>query len=171
MYDAMGDIEFEFFVKYMLEQAGYVVEHTGFQHGPGLDLKVYIDFAGERRFRAGVQVKHFQPDGGTKVQAGHVRDLRGGLPQSDQVTGYLVTSNVFNEPALTEANRVRRIWPIDGARFVRYIYIRGTRAFAPPDPQDELSALGGTLLPTPPEAIVLGDTGAAETSRCRSFMR
>ena len=108
IYDQLDDDQFEWFVKYVFEQAGYAVEYTAHTRGPGLDLKIYIDSLGGHTFYAGVQVKHFQPEV-TKVQVAHVRDLRGGLPETSDVTGYFVTTSTFNDNALTEASRVRKI--------------------------------------------------------------
>jgi Restriction endonuclease len=78
IYDAMDDVPFEFFVKYVFERAGYSVEHTGYQHGPGLDLKVSLGSNGARRLHSGVQVKHFQP-GGARVTTPQIVSLRGGI--------------------------------------------------------------------------------------------
>jgi hypothetical protein len=41
MLDELDDHEFEHFVGYIFEQAGYTVEDTAWQRGSSLDLKVY----------------------------------------------------------------------------------------------------------------------------------
>ncbi len=158
IYDALDDTPFEFFVKYVFEQAGYVVEHTGYQHGPGLDLKVSTGAAGVLTFHAGVQAKHFQP-GVTKVTAPQVVHLRGGLPQVQDVRGYFVTTSTFNDQALAEAKHGIRIWPIDGDHLIRYItYIRGSRVAAALDTDPDPILHSNPLAPIPPEVFFTADT-------------
>ncbi|MFI5277251.1 MAG: AAA family ATPase, partial [Ktedonobacterales bacterium] len=157
IYDQLTDIQFEFFVKYVFEQAGYRVEHTGYQHGPGLDLKVSFGLASGQVLHAGVQVKHFQP-GVTKVTAPQVVSLRGGLPQASDVTGYFVTTSSFNDPALAEAQHGRRIWPIDGDHLVRYItYIRGSRAATVDDFDPDRSLHTNAVAPISPIVFFTAD--------------
>lgn len=158
IYDALGDVPFEYFVKYVFEQAGYVVEHTGYQRGPGLDLKVASSATGGLAFHAGVQVKHFQP-GATKVTAPQVVHLRGGLPPTHGVTGYFVTTSTFNDQALAEAKHGTRIWPIDGEHLVRYItYVRGSRAGVMEDTDPDPILHSNPLAPIPPEVFFTADT-------------
>lgn len=158
IYDRLDDDQFEWFVKYVFEQAGYTVVYSAHTRGPGLDLKIYVDSLGGQTFHAGVQVKHFQPDV-TKVQVAHIRDLRGGLPESSDVTGYFVTTSTFNDPALTEASRGRKIWPIDGDHLVRYIiYVRGTRSQAMDDADPDQWLRSAPLAPIPPEVFFTADT-------------
>lgn len=126
MLQKLNDIEFEHFVGYVFQQAGYLVEHTGNQHGPGLDLKVFSGPGAARTRHAGVQVKHYVLT--HKVNTHEVTHLRGGLPAGASVVGYFVTTSSFQNLALEEAKRPRRIWPIDGDHLLRYItYVRGSR--------------------------------------------
>lgn len=157
LYDELTDMEFEHFVKYIFEQAGYAVEYTGNQHGPGLDLKVSTGTIGRQRLHAGVQVKHYRLDPDIrKVTTPEVVQLRGGLPEASEVTGYFVTTSKFNDQALNEAKNERRIWPIDGKRLVRYItYVGGTRPTTGTD--QEAIPVGYPLTPIPPEALFTAD--------------
>jgi len=126
MLGDLTDAQFEDFVGYAFERAGYRVEDTATQYGPGLDLELYVGAAAARAMHAGVQVKHFVP--GHRVSAPEVVHLRGGLPAGDEVVGYFVTTSAFNDQAVKEAKRGRRIWPVDGAHLLRYIrYVRGSR--------------------------------------------
>ena len=157
IYDQVTDIQFEFFIAYVFEQAGYRVEHTGYQHGPGLDLKVSIGLTSGQSLHAGVQVKHFQP-GVTKVTAPQVVSLRGGLPQLSDVTGYFVTTSTFNDPALVEAQHGRRIWPIDGEHLVRYItYLRGSRAVRKDDVDPDRTLHSNPIAPIAPDVFFTAD--------------
>src|SRR5258707_5446687 len=159
LYDALSDVGFEHFVKYVFERAGYLVDYTALQRGPGLDLKVLHGTAGERSLHAGVQVKHYRPSlEPTKVSAPEVVGLRGGLPQTPDVTGYFVTTSVFNDQALAEAKRGRRIWPIDGDHLLRYIgYVRGSRPTIRAS-QSGAHQSGLPLAPISPAALFAADT-------------
>ncbi len=164
MVKELSDHEFEHFAGHVFEQAGYIVEDTAAQYGPGLDLKLYTARAGERTLCAGVQVKHFLP--GNLVRAPDIVNLRGGVAGNGGVPGYFVTTSGYVGPALTEAHTPPRVWPLDGARFLRYVnYVRGTRAFTAAAPQDELSALDQTLAPVSPEAILLADDVKRRTAK------
>jgi chromosome partitioning protein len=152
----LGDIEFEHFVGYVFQQAGYFVDHTGNQHGPGLDLKVSLGPGASRARHAGVQVKHFVPT--HRVGAHDVTHLRGGLPVGANVVGYFVTTSSFQSLALEEAKRPRRIWPIDGDHFVRYInYVRGTRQAAKSAAAQTKQQQNGMSPPIPAEAFFAAD--------------
>ncbi len=152
MLREVNPTEFEHFVAYVFKQAGFSVEYTGNQHGPGLDLKVFMGGP----LRAGVQVKHFVPD--HRVSAPEVVNLRGGLPELDGVVGYFVTTSSFGEMALKEARSGRRIWPIDGDHLLRYItYVRGSRT-----PQGQTADAGASLAayslaPIMPDAFFAAD--------------
>jgi hypothetical protein len=43
MLNELGHTEFEHFIGYVFRQAGFSVEHTGNQYGPGLDPKVLVN--------------------------------------------------------------------------------------------------------------------------------
>jgi chromosome partitioning protein len=154
MLDGLSDHEFEHFVAYVFEQAGYVVEDTAGHRGPGLDLKLYAGSVAPRNLRAGVQVKHYRPD--RSITAPEVGQLRNGIAQNGSVPGYFVTTSSFVGPALAQAQETPRIWPIDGERFIRYInYVRGSRPKL--DAIHSSPPLGYPLVPIPPEAIFTAD--------------
>ncbi len=153
--------EFEHFVKYVFEQAGYTVIDVAGQHGPGLDLELYTGPAGPNTLHAGVQVKHWRR--ARKITSPYIVGLRGGLPDDGKVTGYFVTTTTFKDTALDEARAEarRRIWPIDGAHFVRYIdYLRGSRLISQEGKtlQDDPLFADDPLVPVPPDVLLLADT-------------
>jgi len=149
---ALSPYEFEDFVGYVFGRAGYVVEDTATQYGPGLDLKLYTMPTPVRRLHAGVSVKQYQA--ATKVKAPEVNNLRGGLATIGGVPGYMVTTSTLNEPAETQAKKEPRIWPLDGEHLLRYItYVRGSRSAIDPS----ASAPGNPLAPIPPEALLAAD--------------
>lgn len=153
MLDKLTDDEFEDFVGYVFQQAGYFVEDIALQRGPGLDLKLSTGPAGARKVHAGVQVKHYVSN--HRVSAPEVNGLRGGLPAGAHVTGYFVTTSTFNDYALKEANAAGRvrIWPIDGELFLRYLtYVRGSRFLALED-SDQIGLPDHALTPVLPEAL------------------
>src|SRR5690348_15278258 len=101
--DGMRDLgarglEFERFVKYVLDHAGYQAKHTGpfFKGGVDVELLERVDH-GKARFLGGVECKRYnrqQPVGRDPVQklAG-ARVLKRSLP------GYLITTSTFTKPA------------------------------------------------------------------------
>ena len=156
MLHELGDTEFEHFVGYVFQQAGYFVEHTGTQHGPGLDLKVFSGPGAARMRHAGVQVKHYVLT--HKVSTHEVTHLRGGLPAGASVVGYFVTTSSFQSLALEEAKRPRRIWPIDGDHLLRYItYVRGSRPAVTDEVDHNGAQPGYAPPPIPVEALFTGD--------------
>ena len=54
MLKELDAYQFEDFVGYVFEQAGYLVEDVAGQRGPGLDLKLYIGPPEMQRLHAGV---------------------------------------------------------------------------------------------------------------------
>lgn len=149
---ALNPYDFEDFVGYVFERAGFIVEDTATQYGPGLDLKLYTMPTPVKRLHSGVSVKQFHA--GTKVTAPDVGKLRGGLAEIGGVPGYMVTTSALNEPAVTQAKKEPRIWPLDGVHLVRYItYVRGSRSALNPS----TTASGNPLAPIPPEALLEAD--------------
>ena len=159
MHRELTDHEFEHFVGYVFEQAGYFVEDTAFQRGAGIDLKLYTGSPPAQILSAGVQVKELNAD--ALVTAPEIVKLRGGVAGVGGVPGYFVTTSGFVGPALVQANGTPRVWPIDGAHFLRYInYVRGTRALVGAVPHDELAVLDQEPMPIAPESILIADTVA-----------
>ncbi len=154
MLNELSSDEFEDFVGYVFQRAGYLVENTARQRGPGLDLKLYTGHGTDRTLRAGVSVKQFSPD--NRVTGPQVNNLRGGLPSDADVCGYVVTTSTLNEYAVKEAMREPRIWPVDGDHLLRYItYVRGSRQATGLD----------QVAPYPPEALLAADELARRPSR------
>lgn len=118
--------DFERFVQYVLDHAGYRAKHTGplFRGGVDVELQERVAYGKARRL-GGIECKRYngqQPVGKDPVQklAG-ARALKGGLP------GYLITTSTFTKPALQEAEAHPTIHLIDGERFARYVtYVAGS---------------------------------------------
>jgi chromosome partitioning protein len=162
MLGELSHHEFEHFVKYVFEQAGYTVKDVAGQHNTssGLDLEIYCAPAGTPMLHAGVQVKHWRRE--RKITSPYMVSLRGGLPENTSVTGYFVTTSSFKDTALNEAQSEgkRRLWPLDGEHFVRYInYLRGSRLLSQ-EAADDIATeplLDDPLVPISPTALFLAD--------------
>jgi cellulose biosynthesis protein BcsQ len=160
MLDELTAHQFEHFVKYVFEQAGYFVEDTAGRFGEGLDLKLYTGPADGHVLSAGVSVKQFTPP--ATVYGPQVMGFRGALAPLNGASGYVVTTSSFGGQALHQADIPPRIWPIDGAHFLRYIaYVRGTRALAKAvakESEDEDVRLRlAPVAPIPPEVFLAAD--------------
>jgi Restriction endonuclease len=116
----LTDHEFEHFVGYVFEQAGYVVEDAAGKYGQGLDLRLYTRTAHAPVLHAGVSVKKFRPPNvpppHSQVGVGHVVALKGALAGQDGVAGYVVTSSIFTLPGHNKALEHPLVWPVDGLR-------------------------------------------------------
>lgn len=160
--DTLTDHQFEHFVGYVFEQAGYVVEDTAGQYGQGLDLKLYIRMAHAPLLHAGVSVKRFRPPSmpapHTQVQVHHVMELKGALVGQTGVSGSVVTTGTFTGPAHAKALENPQAWPIDGKHLVRYInYVRGSRAVEAEDTEPDVRLRTNPLAPIPPEVLLAAD--------------
>jgi hypothetical protein len=153
----LNDREFERFIEYIFQWAGYSVEFTAPLHeGDGIDLKLYVGPISTGRLEAAVQVKQWAEH--NKIVGEKVNNLRGGLPEGDNVVGFFVTTSTFNDNALVQAKRHRRVWPIDGAHLVRYInYVHGShlRSVTAVGPNSSLAAYASH--PTSPTALFAAD--------------
>jgi chromosome partitioning protein len=147
--------EFEHFVAYVFEQAGYVVEDVAGQYGRGMDLKLYTDKLLPQNLKAGVSAKRFTPP--DEVVTGPQTMLFHGALR-DVMPGYTVTTSGFNRPALDEAEKAPRIWQIDGDHFLRYItYVRGTRSAEVEDQEPDKRLHTNPAAPIPPEVMFAAD--------------
>jgi chromosome partitioning protein len=158
--DKLNDHQFEHFVMYVFEQAGYFVEDTAGRYGEGLDLKLYVGPSDERVLRAGVSVKQFTPP--ATVNGPQVVGFRGALAPLQGIPGYVVTTSTFGGQAAVQAGNTPRIWLINGAHFLRYInYVRGTRALAKAAAQvaqeKDVRLRSVPLAPIPPEPFLAAD--------------
>lgn len=155
MLDELTDAEFEHFVQYVLQQAGYTVEYTAKQYGSGLDLKVFTGNTGSP-LHAGVQVKHYSSN--TLVTAPDMVKLKGGVSQNSGSVGYMVTTNGLNPAALAQADGPIPIYPIDGDHLMRYItYVRGTHPLVSTNLAHDNAPTGYSRNPISPEALFLAD--------------
>jgi chromosome partitioning protein len=154
----LDEYQFEHFVEYVFQQAGFSVQFTANQHrGHGtLDLKLFCGPPSAPAFHAGVQVKQYELR--NRVKLGEVVQLRGGLPHGSDAPGYLVTTSTFTADARAEAERTgeRPICPLDGAHFLRYItYVHGTRPMITASRHQRPA--GFPMAPIPPEVVFWAD--------------
>jgi restriction endonuclease Mrr len=120
MLRELSDHEFEHFVGYVFERAGFNVEDTAGQYGQGLDLRLHATDA----HKFGVSVKHFTPPGNV-VNGPQMMLFRGALLNG--LAGITVTTSYYNGPAMEEAHKRPRILALDGEQLLRYItYVRDT---------------------------------------------
>jgi chromosome partitioning protein len=122
----LSPADFERFITYVLDHAGYHAKHTGpvFRRGVDVELQERVTQGRPRRL-GGVECKRYnrpQPVGRHPVQTlAGARALRGGLP------GYLITTSTFTRPAQDEGAAHPTIHLIDGGRLERYItYVAGS---------------------------------------------
>ncbi len=136
--EELGGASFEHFVQYGFDRAGYIVENTTLQFGPGLDLKLHV---GVIRVRpaACVSIKHHQL-AIRRVPIGEVREFNTATTDAGSPIGYLVTNTDFAQPALAAAEHYPRLTLVNGDHLFRYIaYVRGSRLprsqapYIPPD--------------------------------------
>ena len=122
MLKELDPYQFEDFVGFVFEQAGFAVEDAAGQFGQGLDLKLHASSPDRRKY--GVSVKHFTPPG--NVTGPQMMLLRGALHNG--LVGVAVTIGDYNGPALDEALKEPRMWALNGEQFLRYMaYVRGSR--------------------------------------------
>ncbi len=154
MLSELSDHEFEHFVGYVFEQGGYGVEDVASQFGQGLDLKLFTGPTAARTLYGGVSVKHFAL--GNPFNGPHMMHFRGAL--GGHLQGYAITTSKFNAPALAEANKELKIWPIDGEHLLRYItYVRETRAADAEETEPDVRLRANPLAPIPPEVFLAAD--------------
>ena len=154
MLNELSDLQFEHFVGYVFQKAGYGVEHTGTKFGQGLDLRLYHGSVATGTPYGGVSIKQYSSD--TLVTGPQVMLLRGAL---HGLQGYVVTTNRLNGPAEVEAAKSPPIWPLNGEHLVRYItYVRGSRPDVGESSGQHTLSTGYSFAPIPPEALLSADT-------------
>lgn len=121
--------DFEAFVKYVFQNAGYSVKYLGdvpFPEGPGVDLSLY-NKEGKGQPIAHVEVKRWAPH--NLLDFSNVVHVLGVLNLNHNVPGFLVTTSDFNGPAREAARQAGdKLHLVNGTHFVRYIrYINGSR--------------------------------------------
>jgi chromosome partitioning protein len=143
-------LEFELFVAYVFESAGYIVEHiarTQYPQGPGVDLNLYTR-ASSNRPVARIEVRRYHP--GNLLDFDDVAAFFGKLmlPNNRRVPGIMVTTSGFTKQGRKAAEEAgRKVQLIDGNRLLRYItYIGGSRVMS--SSPSSLAAQGAPITPS-----------------------
>lgn len=133
--------DFEKYVAYAFERAGYGVENVALHFGPGFDLKLYSGPDLKGKPVAFVSVKHHKSLK-DKVGAPDVNAFKGALQGANASQGYLVTNTGFTPPAEQQAATAKGLRLVDGEHLLRYArYVAGSRppkSDAPPINPDVL---------------------------------
>ncbi len=118
--------DFEKFVRFVLDHAGYRAKHTGpvFRGGVDIELQERVT-SGRARRLGGVECKRY--NGRLAVGKDPVQKLAGAKAIKGGLPGYLITTSTFTEPARQEAEGRPNIHLITGEQFVRYVdYVHGS---------------------------------------------
>ncbi|HEX5441691.1 MAG TPA: AAA family ATPase [Ktedonobacterales bacterium] len=133
---ALSPKDFEHFIAYVLQRAGYTVKEVGPHFLRGLDLEMRLP--GKSTIFGGIECKRFASN--QLVTAPIVRGVRG-APAVDRRNAkpFVITTSDFNEAARKMAQTGnKRAYLINGAQLIRYIaYIQGSRH----DDDDVLTSL------------------------------
>jgi restriction endonuclease Mrr len=123
---ALSPREFERFVGYVLQRAGYEANEVHPRFLRGVDYELTLP--GKTRVFGGVECKRLAPD--KRVSARMVKGVKNASAVSKPgARPILVTTSDFNEAAhlMAEVGN-KRAYLINGPQFVRYItYIKGSR--------------------------------------------
>lgn len=123
---ALSPKDFEHFIAYVLQRAGYMVREVGPHFLRGLDLEMRLP--GKSTIFGGVECKRFASN--QLVTAPIVRGVRG-APAVDRRNAkpFVITTSDFNEAARKMAQTGnKRAYLINGTQLIRYItYIQGSR--------------------------------------------
>jgi chromosome partitioning protein len=125
---ALSAQDFEWFVGYIFNSAGYSFKHTGSQHfpeGTGVDFDLYADADGSPPI-ARIEVRRYAPRHSLGVDA--VMSFIGKLHLAQAIPGFMVTTSGFTKPAKEAASLANGlVHLVDGDHFLRYIaYIGGS---------------------------------------------
>ena len=154
MLHELDDDEFEQFVAYVFQRAGYVSKHVGRSRSTsGIDVEIYLSPKSADP-AAYIQVKHYDPKS-APVGVGYVAQLIGSpAGASPKSLKFLVTTSDFAPKAYQEAAQNKQVRLFNGWRFLRYIYyLRESR---------HLNVAG---TPISPEWLFTGEAVRAESSR------
>src|SRR5690242_1172215 len=154
--------DFQDFVQYVFECAGYAVENVAnqfFPNGPGVDLNLYANKIGGKPL-ARVEVKKYDP--ANLVDAGQVMAFIGKLQVAGGTPGYLVTTSGFGGPAKAAADGAQgKVHLLDSRRFLRYIaYVGGSRLAG-----EYAGARIGPSEPVEPTILMIGEELAKRGAR------
>lgn len=139
---ALSPGDFELFVQYVFECAGYGVVYVGdvpFPEGPGVDLDLVNSGEGSRVL-ARVEVRRYKPSNHLTLQQVAafigITQIRGGMP------AYMVTTSDFAPAAYTAARETNgRVRLINGEHLLRFItYVGGSRLTGPNAPRSQNAA-------------------------------
>ncbi len=133
--------EFEKFIEYVFQRAGYSTRHVAFHFLRGVDIELYGHLQPRKRL-GGIEAKKYSDN--TYVSLRDVRSLLGATALNNgRVPGYLVsTTNRIGREALELVNS-RNAHFIDGKALIRYIrYISGSA-------YDNPQVLNQYISPTP----------------------
>jgi chromosome partitioning protein len=145
--------EFERFVQYVFECAGFSVEHVGSDHKRHhVDLRLYDGPIGRGRPTALVEVRHYRS---ATLKHQTVAAFAGNLLIAGVKRGYLVTTTTFTTPAKLAASQAKErgfdVCLTDWRHLTRYLaYLRGSRITG----QDGRKR---TPRPTPPDWLHVAD--------------
>jgi chromosome partitioning protein len=117
--------EFELFIKYVFERAGYRVRDVAQTRAiPGIDLEIASPIANASVSKAYIQVRQVTDP----IPAGMVRDLAGVAAPSPDYWRILVSGGATGQQARDAAPNFPHLLLLDIDHLMRYIlYIRGTR--------------------------------------------
>ena len=119
--------DFEKYVAYAFERAGYGVENVALKFGPGFDLKLYSSPDLKGKPIAYVSVKHHKSLK-DRVGSPDVNAFKGALQVAGANQGYLVTNTGFTPPAEQQAAAAKGVRLIDGEHILRFVrYVSGSR--------------------------------------------
>jgi restriction endonuclease Mrr len=130
---ALDPSDFEHFVAYVFNCAGYTVEYIAdahFPYGPGVDLNLYSSLVAKKPL-ARVEVKRYAP--GNRVSYDEAKGFNGVLHHGETLPGYFVTTSDFHANARTFAEDTHgRLRLLNGEQLLRYItYLGGSRVSDP----------------------------------------
>lgn len=144
--------QFEDFVQYVFECAGYAVEKVASQPKKHVDL--LLRDHGKTKVLGKVEVRRYTPP--QKISKPRVQQFCGAIGHSS-VPGIMVTTSDFTSDAYEAVKEWHgQFTLINGAKLLRYItYLRGSRADQHPRPTGKLTA----FLPDPihPRVLLEGD--------------
>ncbi len=121
-------VQFEKFIIFVFQYAGFDVEYVGnlhFPHGPGVDLN--LRYFGQSQVQYRVEIRRYNP--GNMLVFNDVVAFLGILHIAGNVPGILVTTSEFNGPAKAAATAAQEnIQLVNGQLLLRYIdYVRGSK--------------------------------------------
>jgi hypothetical protein len=117
--------EFEDFVQYVFECAGYAVEKVSSRPKHNVDLVLHIGHV-EGKVVARVEVRRYQT---ARLPRARIWQFHGALLGQGNAPGYIVTTSEFTRPAYDAAEATHgKVKLINGERLIRYIrYVSGSR--------------------------------------------